>query len=106
MFYDIGVSAFPEGLKQEYNVSKGGGITFSWKEVERDQRNGLLLGYEIKLYYDQQVYTTEKIDTIPAFTILPHWKPEFCFPNAISVAAFNEVGVGNHCPPLNINLSG
>ena len=105
-FLDLGISAFPQGLKQERNISQTGGITFSWKEVDCEQRNGVLLGYEIKLYYDEQVCTGRVVQSITTFTIPPLRKPELCFPKAISVAAINEVGVGNHCPPVNVTLLG
>ena len=78
----------------------------SWSELECEKRNGVLLGYEIKFYCDEKVYTRRVPEFMTTFTILPQWKPELCFPKAISVAAINEVGVGNHCPPVNINLFG
>ena len=105
-FHDLEISAIPQDLKQVHNMSKRGGITFTWKAVDCEQRNGVLLGYEIKLYNDDQGYTRTVIEPVTIFTILPQWKPVFSFPNAISVAAINEVGVGNHCPPVNIDLSG
>ena len=74
--------------------------------MDCEQRNGVLLGYEIKLYYDEEVCTERVVTPITTFTIPPQWKPELCFPKAISVAAINEVGVGNHCPPVNVTLSG
>ena len=93
-------------MKQERNIFKSGGITFNWKEVECEQWNGALLGYEIKLYYDEEVRTERVVESITTFTILPQRKPELYFPKAISVAAINEVGIGNHCQPVNFNLSG
>ena len=74
--------------------------------MQCEERNGVLLGYEIKLYYDKQVYTTEVAESVTMFTIVPQLFPEFSFPDAISVAAINEVGTGSHCPPVNINSSG
>ena len=106
LLYDLGITAFPQHLKQEYNMSKTGGIIFSWKALDCEQRNGLLLGYEIKLYNDEQVYTRSVVESVTIFIIRPQWKPDFHFPNAISVAAINEVGVGSHCPPVSIDLSG
>ena len=103
---DLGISAVPQGLKQEFNMSETGDTTFSWKELDCEQRNGVLLGYEIKLYYDEQVLTRRVVKSVTTFTILPQWRPELSFPKAISVAAINEVGVGNHCPAVKINLSG
>ena len=71
-----------------------------------EESNGVLLGYEIKLYYDKQVHTAGVVESVTMFTIVPQWLPEFSFPNAISVAAVNELGPGNHSPPVNLNLSG
>ena len=87
-------------------MSNTSGITFSWKEVECERRNGLFQGYEIKLYYDDEVCTRGLVEFVTTFTIPSQSEPEFRFPKAISVAAINEVGVGDHCPPVNINLSG
>ena len=105
-FYTLGIYAIPQDLKQVHSMSKIGGITFTWKEVDCEQSNGVLLGYEIKLYNDEQVYTRTVVESGTIFTILPQWKPDFHFPKAISVAAINEVRVGNHCLPVNIDLSG
>ena len=87
-------------------MSERRGITFSWKEMRCEERNGVLLGYEIKLYYDKQVCIAGVAESVTMFTVLPQWKTELSFPKAISVAAINEVGAGNHCPPVNINQSG
>ena len=103
-FCDLGIFAIPQCLKQESDISKKGGITFSWKEIDCEQMNGVFLGYEIKLYYRNKV-CTEKVDvSVTTFTVQPNWKPKFSFPKAISVAVINEVGVGSHCPPVKINL--
>ena len=105
--YQLGTSAFPQDLKQEHsNISRIGGVTFIWNEMKCEERNGILLGYEIKLYYDKGVYTTRVAESVTMFTIVPQLLPESSFPKAISVAAINEVGAGNHCPPVNINQSG
>ena len=74
--------------------------------MECEQRNGALLGYEIKLYYDEETHTEVVVKSVTTFTILPQLKPKLFLPKAISVAAINEVGVGDHCPPVNVNLSG
>ena len=58
-FYELGISSFPQALKQEFNipVCEARGIVFSWNEMNCEQRNGVLLGYEIKLYFDEEVST-------------------------------------------------
>ena len=106
MIHIVGISAWPQDLKRENDIPKAAGITFSWKELDCEERNGALLGYEIKLYYDEEVCTARVVGSVTMFTILPKWRPNFSFPRAISVAAINEVGVGNHCPPVKINPSG
>ena len=106
--YDLGISAFPQGLKQVYiyNVSKKGIIAFSWNEVECEQRNGAVIGYEIKLYFDEHVYTRRVDGSLTTVAILRQWKSNSSFPKAISVAAINEAGAGSHCPPVNISQLG
>ena len=103
--YDLGISTFPQGLRQVY-VSKKGVITFSWNEVECEQKNGVVLGHEIKLYSDEQVYTRKVFGSSTTVAILPQRKFHSSLPKAISVAAFNEAGVGSHCPPVNISQLG
>ena len=67
--------------------------------------NGILLGYEIKLYYDEETHIERVIGSVTAYTILPQQKKKLLLPRAISVAAINEIGVGDHSPPVNINTS-
>ena len=93
-------------MKQEYHIAQSRGITFSWRKIECEQRNGVLLGYEIMLYYDDRVLTARVAEPVTTFTILPQLNSRLYFPKAISVAAINEVGVGNHCPPVTIDLFG
>ena len=104
--HDLGISTYPQGLKQECDILQRRGITFSWREIECEPSNGVLLGYEIKLYYDDQMCTVRVGESVTTFTIEPHWRLRPYFPKAISVAAINEVGVGDYCPPVNINQSG
>ena len=102
---DLGISVYNQGLKQEYDISKVGSIKFSWKEVECEQRSGVFIGYEIKLYFDEDVYTRKVAGSVTTYTIQPEEWPGFCFPNAISVAAINGIAV-THCPPVEISLVG
>lgn len=90
-------------MKQEYDISKLKGITFSWKECE--QRSGALLGYKLKLYYDEHVCTRRLFEGVNNYTILAEKNPEYRFPKAISLAAIKGI-VGNHCPPVEISLRG
>ena len=99
----IGIFASPQGLKQESDISKKGGIMFSWKEIDCEHWNGVFFGYEIKLYHESKVCTERVIKSVTTFTVQPKWKPTFSYPKAISVAGINEAGVGSHCPPVKIN---
>ena len=88
-----------------YNDSETGYVTFGWKEIECEQVNGVLLGYEIKLYYDKETRTMRMPKSMTTYTILPQRKVKTFLPNAISVAAVNELGGGDHSPPVKINPS-
>ena len=85
-----------------------GFIIFGWKEIEYSKVNGALIGYEVKLYYDEEVYTDKVVKSVNTYTISPQRLPSNAtlLPNAISVAAVNELGVGNHSPPVKVILSG
>ena len=83
-----------------------GRITFSWKDIECEQINGVLLGYEVKVYFDEDVQVQRLIGSVTTYIVSPIWKPKLSLPNAISVAAINQLGVGDHSPPLKIDTSG
>ena len=104
-FCELGIFANNQSLKQEYDISKIGSITFSWKEVKCEQRSGVFIGYDIKLYFDEHVYTQRVAGSVTAFTIQPEKWPKFFFPRAISVAAISGFTV-THCPPVEISLLG
>ena len=106
LFLFSGVSGFPQDLKQVYNDPKTGRVIFGWKKLECERMNGVLLGYEVKLYYDEETCTERVIESVTSFAISPQCKPRIPLPIAISVAAINEVGVGDHSPPVKINSSG
>ena len=99
------VSGFPQGLKQ---VSSGTarGAKFVWKELDCWKINGALLGYEVKLYYDEVTGTGRVSESTTTYTIWRPYNSILPMPNAISVAAINEVGVGDHSPPVMIKFSG
>ena len=101
-FWPVGVSSYPQELKQICSDPNTGSVTFSWRVIECKQVNGILLGYEVKLYYGEETCTERVIESMTTYTILPRRKHKFLLPKAISVAAINEVGVGNHSPPVNI----
>ena len=105
-FWLLGFSDFPKELKQVCSDSKTGRVKFVWRDIECEQVNGILLGYEVKLYYDKETYTESVIESVNSYTILPQEKHKFLLPKAISVAAISELGVGDHSPPVNINSTG
>ena len=74
--------------------------------MECEKINGMMLGYEVKLYYDDETYTERVIESVTTYTISPKWKSKVTLPRAISVAAINEYGVGDHSPQVNINITG
>ena len=106
IFYLSGISSFPQGLKQISSSSEGEYITFVWDELECDLINGVLLGYEVKLYYDEKIITEKVSKSTTTYSVLRVISYKNLFPNAISVAAVNEIGVGDHSPPLKVNLPG
>ena len=101
-----GVCGFPQDLRQISNDPKTGEVTFVWKEMECEQWNGLLLGYEVKVYFDEEVLVETLLKSVTTYVTSPQWKPKISLPKAISVAAINELGVGDHSPPVKISSSG
>ena len=93
-------------MKQICNNPKVGSVTFGWKTIECEQISGALLGYEVKLYYDEETCTEKVPKSVNMYTISPRSKHNFSLPKAISIAAVNELGVGAHSPPVKINPSG
>ena len=62
------------------------------------KENGPIAGYEYRAYYDLFHYTEGKLDQkTTTYTIYD------TNIQAFSVAAINEAGIGEHCPPLQIN---
>ena len=61
------------------------------------QENGPITGYEYRAYYDLFHYTEGTVDkSTTTYTIYD------TNIQAFSVAAINEAGVGEHCPPMKI----
>ena len=97
---------FPQDFKEIHSHFETGTVTFGWKEIECDRRNGVLLGYELKLFYDDEIYTDRVTASVTCYTVVPKPRHQFFLPKAISVAAINELGVGDYSPPLTINRFG
>ena len=74
--------------------------------MQCEQKNGIFLGYEVKLYYDERIFIKQVNEAVTTYSISPKWKAPNFLPKAISVAAINELGVGNHSPLVKINQSG
>ena len=105
-FLFSGVPGFPQGLKQIHQDCKKGSVTFGWNKTDCEQTNGVLLGYEVRLYYDKGTRTERMNESVTTYTVSTQQKPKDSLPKAISVAAVNEFGVGDHSPPVKIKPFG
>ena len=101
-----GICSIPQGLKLIHSDVETGSLKFGWNEIECEQRNGALLGYELKLFYSDKICTERVTASVTAYTVVPKSKPQNSMPSAISVAAINQVGVGDYSLPLKINPVG
>ena len=101
-----GVPGFPQGLKQIHQDCEMGSVTFGWNKIDCEQTNCVLLGYEVRLYYDEGTHTERMNESVTTYSVLPQQKPKVSLPKAISVAAVNELGVGDHSPPVKIKPFG
>ena len=99
------VSGFPQDLRLISTNTSTKSVVFGWNQISCEQINGVLLGYEVKIYYDSRIQTVRVTDRV-TYTISVKNRQKFSFPKAISVAAVNELGVGDHSPALSINQSG
>lgn len=101
-----GVSSYPQDLTFISTDLSLGRIAFAWSEIECEKCNGFLLGYECVIYYDNFKVTENVFPQVTDFTIQLASEPDSRFPRAISVAAINDVGVGDHCPPVTLTDNG
>ena len=75
-------------------------ITFQWSKLKCHQENGPITGYQYRVYRDLFQYTEGTIDqSTTTYTVFDTTMLSF------SVAAMNEAGIGEHCPPLQIPMS-
>ena len=72
-------------------------VTFQWNELKCHEENGPITGYEYRLYHTQFHCTDGKVDRNTTTYTLYDTSVQ-----AFSVAAINEAGIGEHCPPLQI----
>ena len=67
-----------------------------WEPLECYQENGPIAGYQYRVYYDITNYSDATVArNVTILNLLLHRTLK-----AFSVAAMNEAGIGEHCPPL------
>ena len=72
-------------------------VTFQWEELECFEENGPITGYQYRIYYDLNHYDEARVDK-ETTTVTLFYKNMQGF----SVAAMNEAGIGEYCPPLQV----
>ena len=73
-------------------------VVFQWNQLKCHQENGPITGYALRTYYQFQ-YTEGTVDkNTTSYTIYD------THIQAFSVAAINEVGIGDHCPPVHVEM--
>lgn len=100
------MSSYPKDLTLNSIDLSFGRITFGWSAIECDKCNGILSGYECVIYYDNFNVTERFFPQVTEFTIQLPGEPDSRFPQAFSVAAINDIGVGDHCPPVALTDNG
>lgn len=98
----VGITGYPQHLKIIRRDSRLRTVQLGWDELQYDRYNGALIGYDCTTYYDKFAATKRVHFYETAFTVSFPKEPGSPSPRAFSVAAVNEVGVGDHCPPVNI----
>ena len=74
-----------------------------WNDLACENWNGPLLGYECNIYFSNFTLTERVVASVTNYTIQLFLEKEHLLPKAFSIAAVNVVGVGAHCPPLDIS---
>ena len=72
-------------------------MTFQWQPLECFEENGPITGYYYRVYYNLVDYVEGLVGSNKAVLTLLHINIQ-----AFSVAAMNEAGIGEHCPPVQI----
>ena len=70
-------------------------VTFQWKELDCYEENGPITGYQYRAYYGLFNSIENVLDNNTTMVTLPSENML-----SLSVAAMNEVGIGDHCPPI------
>ena len=66
--------------------------------MECFEENGPIIGYRFRVYYNLSYYTEGELDGNTTMVTLLHSNMQ-----GFSVAAMNEVGIGEHCPAIQVN---
>ena len=77
-----------------------------WDDLPCENWNGPPLGYECNIYFSNFTHTERVIFPATTYTMILFLKKEPLLPKAFSVAAINTVGVGKHCPPVDLSQFG
>ena len=70
-------------------------VTFRWKELECYEQNGPITGYQYRAYYGYLNCIENVVDWNTTMVTLSYGNLQ-----SLSVAAMNEAGIGEHCPPI------
>ena len=73
-------------------------VTFQWKAVECYEENGPITGYHYRVYYDLFNFNDGIVDRNTTMVSLIYNNMQ-----GFSVAAMNEAGTGEHCPPVQVH---
>lgn len=86
-------SGYPSVIQITIQTSET--VTFEWKALECYQENGPITGYNYRIYYNLNNYNAATVSSSITMITLFHQNIQ-----GFSVAAMNEAGIGEHCPPL------
>ena len=86
----------PSGHPSELQIIKqtSSTVTFRWKELDCYEENGPIIGYQYRAYYGLFDYIANVLDSNTTMVTLSSENML-----SLSVAAMNEAGIGDHCPP-------
>ena len=72
-------------------------MTFEWQPLECFEENGPIIGYSYRVYSNFVHYMEGLLGRNK--TVLTVWHTNI---QAFSVAAMNDAGIGEHCPPVQV----
>ena len=73
-------------------------VTFQWKALECYEENGPIIGYHYRAYQDLLHYDEGIVNwNVTTATFISSDL------NSFSLAAMNEAGIGEHCPPIQVH---